>query len=124
MPARRSLLIGGLAAALPACSDKPREPVVLDTNHPYARAVGSKLAPIYPKAERNAGVQGRLLVAILVGARGELLDVQITRSSGSRALDAAVVDAVRRAAPFPPIPKEVAADRVTIRIPFLFRLAQ
>ncbi len=50
-----------------------------------------------PEAERRTL---KATVVIKLGAQGELLDVDLTRSSGNETFDAAVVGAVRRAAPF------------------------
>lgn len=44
-------------------------------------------APRYPRAEARAGVQGTVLLRILVGTDGRPLEVSIERSSGSRSLD-------------------------------------
>lgn len=52
------------------------------------------------RASANNDVQ----VAFTVSANGALGGLRIARSSGSAALDKAALDAVRRAAPFPPIP--------------------
>jgi protein TonB len=44
-------------------------------------------APRYPRDEARAGVQGRVVLRILVGIDGRPLEVTIDRSSGNRNLD-------------------------------------
>ncbi|MBX5482733.1 MAG: TonB C-terminal domain-containing protein [Myxococcaceae bacterium] len=46
----------------------------------------------------------RAEVAIRIGARGELLDVRIAKSSGNDLFDASVVSAAKKASPFGPPP--------------------
>jgi TonB family protein len=43
-------------------------------------------------------------VALRIGVRGELLDVQLAKSSGNQLFDDAVVGAIKKAAPFAPPP--------------------
>ncbi|MEO6102680.1 MAG: energy transducer TonB, partial [Pseudoxanthomonas sp.] len=44
-------------------------------------------APRYPREEARKGVQGRVLLRILVGIDGRPLEVSIDQSSGNRSLD-------------------------------------
>ena len=50
----------------------------------------------YPAMAKRLGQEGRVLVALRVDARGELVDVKVHRSSGHAILDKAAVDALRR----------------------------
>lgn len=63
-----------------------------------SRAVRRIPARDRKRAERDVHI------AFTVTAGGGLGGVSIARSSGSSALDSAAIAAVRRAAPFPPIP--------------------
>jgi protein TonB len=58
----------------------------------------------YPLAARLAGETGRVSVRFSVAPDGSVHSIALQRSSGHPALDAAALDAVRRAAPFPPSP--------------------
>lgn len=60
-----------------------------------------------PEAERRTL---RAEVAVRIGASGELLDVDITKSSGNELFDSAVIGAVKKAAPFTPPPEHLRAD--------------
>ncbi|MHB8562565.1 MAG: energy transducer TonB [Acidiferrobacteraceae bacterium] len=61
----------------------------------------------YPRAVRNAGLSGRLLIDVAINANGSLRNVHILRSSGSPVLDEAALRIVRRAAPFAPFPAAI-----------------
>lgn len=56
---------------------------------------------VYPRGSRD---EGRVRVAMVILPTGRLTSVSIERSSGSVSLDRAALDAVKRAAPFPPAP--------------------
>ncbi len=65
--------------------------------------------------------EGRVGVMFAVGQAGALLSASVTASSGSPALDAASLAAVRRAAPFPPVPDGSPAP-VTLTVSIQFRI--
>ena len=46
-------------------------------------------APYYPASWQDDGIQGRVRVAVLVGADGSVQDAKVVESSGYRALDRA-----------------------------------
>lgn len=75
----------------------------------------------YPAYERNAGIQGKVYVLVKVGPNGELVDVAVIKGL-SPSLDAAAINAVRKAGTW--IPGEVDGKRVSgsIRIPIVFKL--
>ena len=56
----------------------------------------------YPRSA--GGATGTALVRFTISAGGGLAGVSLVQSSGNPALDQAAVDAVTRAAPFPPPP--------------------
>lgn len=60
----------------------------------YNAAYLSNPAPEYPAAAKRNGIQGKVLVNVLVKADGTPASVKISRSSGSNNLDEAAVDAV------------------------------
>jgi len=53
-------------------------------------------APSYPRDALRRGETGEALLRIQVGADGNVGDIDLVRSSGSRSLDRAATDAVRR----------------------------
>lgn len=67
----------------------------------YASRVRARVAGRRPAGN---GVKGTVIISFSVGGSGGLGAARIVRSSGSGALDAAALQAVRGAAPFPPPP--------------------
>ncbi len=70
----------------------------------------------YPEEARRQKVYGKLQLTVSIKADGNLEDVEITRSSGSKVLDNAAVTIVRRAAPYAPFSADIRkkADVVVI----------
>lgn len=61
----------------------------------------------YPEAARTQKLYGKLQLTVSIRADGTLEDVEVTRPSGARILDAAAVAIVRQAAPYSPFPEEM-----------------
>jgi protein TonB len=59
-------------------------------------------------------------VAFTVSASGGVTAVRLAGSSGSAVLDKAALDAVRRAAPFPPIPEDAGRSSWSFTVPLVF----
>ena len=66
----------------------------------YAPAVdpsGQRLnPPRYPGKEQREGVGGTVMLRVTIDASGNVLDVQVERSSRNRNLDRAAIEAARR----------------------------
>jgi protein TonB len=60
----------------------------------------------YPDAARRRHLHGDVVLSVTIAADGQVRDVSINTSSGSRVLDDAAARIVHLAAPFPPIPRE------------------
>ncbi len=54
-----------------------------------------RVAPKYPRADARAGRTGTVVLLLEIDENGELRDVRVKRSSGSRTLDAAAIQAAR-----------------------------
>lgn len=63
---------------------------------------------------------GTVLIRFTVGPSGELLSREVKSSSGSQMLDDAAMAALDRAAPFPPMPQDVAHGPIEVQVPFKF----
>jgi len=61
----------------------------------------------YPEAARAKKLYGKLQLTVSIKSDGSLDNVEVTRSSGSKILDAAAVAIVREAAPYSPFPEEM-----------------
>lgn len=78
-------------------------------------------APAYPGSAMRRRESGEVLLHLQVGSNGRLRNVEILRSSGSRALDRAATQAVRRWR-FEPARRNGAAVDGTLQIPIQFTL--
>lgn len=65
--------------------------------------------------------EGLVRVGFSIGRAGDVAGVRIASSSGAAALDAAALVAVRRAAPFPPVPPGLNAP-VAMEVPIRFQI--
>jgi protein TonB len=81
-------------AAPPSPPAPPRETVVT-TEPVYNAAYLGNAKPRYPLIARRNGVEGTVLVKVLVSKEGRAAKVELERSSGSGALDTAALDAVK-----------------------------
>jgi periplasmic protein TonB len=83
-------------------------------------AYGENPAPTYPLAARRLGLEGVVLLTVMVGPDGRPLDVSVERSSGHAVLDESAVDTVRSRWRFVPARRDGApiASRVTVPIRF------
>ncbi|WP_164017827.1 TonB family protein [Pyxidicoccus trucidator] len=75
----------------------------------------------YPHQAAMAGIEGKLVVRISVGARGQVLGLHVLGYCPHYVLCEAAMKAVRDAAPFPPPPPEL-GGRVTVELPFNYHL--
>ena len=78
----------------------------------------------FPYVPKNTGVireEGTVLTRVTISRQGELLGVVMEKSSGLPSLDAGVMDTIRRASPYPPLPADIPGDRHTFQLPVSFR---
>ncbi|GMU46544.1 MAG: hypothetical protein AMXMBFR26_13260 [Porticoccaceae bacterium] len=76
----------------------------------------------YPTAAKKAKEQGVVLIHFSIDRNGNLLASSIKRSSGHAHLDQAALTTLARAAPFPPIPKFIEKDTLSIAVPIDYSL--
>lgn len=76
----------------------------------------------YPPRARRQGVTGAASVRFTVSASGSVSGVSVSGSSGYGVLDEEAVNAVHRAAPFPPIPKELNASSKSMSVTLKFEI--
>jgi periplasmic protein TonB len=72
------------------------------------------------KVNPRSRMAGTVMVHFTVGPDGSLISRTVERSSGSKVLDEAAVAALDRAAPFPPMPQNVAQGPIEVSVPFEF----
>ena len=78
----------------------------------------------FPYVPKNTGVireEGTVLTRVTISRQGQLLNVVMEKSSGLPSLDAGVMDTIRRASPYPPLPAEIAGNSHTFQLPVSFR---
>ena len=75
----------------------------------------------YPKSSRENSEEGLVVARITVARDGRLLDVAVARSSGYPTLDNALIEVIRQAAPYPPLPNDMPGDRHTFLLPLNYR---
>lgn len=101
-------------------------PVPLDTNDPRFRSYFStvrekiKATWTYPRAAGERGIEGEAVIEFRIGKDGRLVSARVWRSSGAAILDQYSTTAVQTAAPFPPLPDDVANDTLTILSTFRY----
>ncbi len=76
----------------------------------------------YPTQAATNGIEGTLELLITVDNQGELIDVDLRRTSGSDLLDFEAIQAVYRAAPFGSLTKHYPHEQLKIRAHFSYRI--
>ncbi len=99
----------------PGGGGPPRPPDLADLLAQIRRRI--EAAKRYPEAARREGIQGSVAVRFRVRADGQVEETEVVRSSGSRVLDEASVETIRRAAPFPPV-------RGWVQVPIAYTLSE
>ena len=86
-----------------------------------AAPVAGNPAPRYPRTARRRGIEGRLVLQVLVDATGAARSVEVFATSGHGLLDEAAIDAVRRWR-FVPGHRDGQAAPTLVRVPVTFKL--
>lgn len=81
-----------------------------------------ELVWVYPSEAAQRGLHGQVLVKFIIMPDGKVSKVQVLESSGYNVLDAAIIDAIRSAAPFAPLPKGFHKDRLIVKGAFTYIL--
>ena len=104
----------GNGSALSACWDAA-----------WAMAVRDRIGHFfyYPERASRGHVTGVVRVRMVVRHDGRLDLVEVYTSSGSRVLDSAATDMVRKAQPLPAIPERMHADKIDAEMPIGFGLS-
>ncbi len=76
----------------------------------------------YPAAARRARAGGTAVVAFAINKQGRVSGVRLKRRSGNASIDREVLAMVRRAAPFPPIPRNIGRSRLSLSLPVRFSI--
>lgn len=129
------------ATPRPQRDPAPRKPVAEPqqkpaTAQPPAQAAAPSISPdqwqsqvlrrldqrkVYPRAARDRGESGAVVISFAVDAGGRVTSVGVARSSGFSTLDQAAIETARRASPLPRPPAGFAGQSLSATIRFTLR---
>jgi len=101
-------------------SNTGRKDILQDYLNEIKQKIESKKK--YPEAARNAGIEGRSGIHIIITKDGQLEDLKIYESSGSEILDNAALQSVRDALPFPQIPESLGREKIELKFYQVFKI--
>jgi protein TonB len=76
----------------------------------------------YPASARLNGLEGRVVLKVVIRADGELADVSVAKSSGHAILDAAAMEAVKLACPLH-MKQQIGPPQIVVSLPIVYSLA-
>lgn len=90
----------------------------------YQRSVLAKVYQNikYPSAAQRRNREGSLRVAISIGADGNLVNTSIVQNARFASFDDSAIKAIKKAAPFDPLPAGTLEIPMVLEIPVLFKL--
>lgn len=77
----------------------------------------------YPEWARRRGFEGVVRVEFTIRQEGEVEEVRIVDSSDYRMLDKAALATIKRASPFPKLPRDL-GEKLKITVPIVYRLLE
>lgn len=91
-------------------------------NRGYMRMLKERVEDIwkYPKEAARKGLSGDLYMKFTIKKDGRLGEVELLRTSGHRELDEAAMNAIKKAAPFWPLPDDWDKDALEIKGHFIY----
>ncbi len=81
-----------------------------------------ELTWVYPSSAVRQGLQGEVRLEFKIEKDGRMTRIRVLSSSGYEILDRAIVDAIKLAAPFAPLPKSMAKDSLVVTATFRYVL--
>lgn len=76
----------------------------------------------YPKRARRLKREGNVIIDFTIHRDGKINQIQVQNSSGTKMLDKAAVDAIKRLGQFKPIPDKIPRDSWALEIPITYAL--
>ena len=77
----------------------------------------------YPRRARRAGLEGTVLLEIVLDDQGRIIDIRVAQSSGHRILDDAARSAVAALGAVPSPPGELQWRSQAVQVPFVYSLS-
>lgn len=90
----------------------------------YARAIKEKIQPNwkYPTEARKKRMEGKLMLLFTLVSSGDVVRVDIQKTSGHNLLDQEARRAILGSAPFPPFPDHIAFKKLHIKAEFDYKI--
>lgn len=89
--------------------------------HPIGGFGAIQRALRYPEIARKAGIEGRVIVQVLVSEKGEVVDTRVIKSLGHSGMDEAAINAIKSVKWKPALQRDKPV-KVWVAIPVIFRL--
>jgi periplasmic protein TonB len=107
--------------ATPPVATRPSPPASIPSAAAsWQQLLVARLARLQRYPPQARGVQGVVSLAFSIDRRGNIVSSRIVKSSGAALLDAEALDLIKRAAPFPPPPAEIADSELSFIVPIRF----
>jgi protein TonB len=129
---------------VPQASDNPEAPTIgpntdfgelkpditaptIETNVPFARVerkprLVREVVPDYPEMARAAGIEGKVIVSMVVDTLGNVASAEICASSGNASLDRAAIEAAYKSGFTPGYQRDRPVVVRNVILPFNFKL--
>ncbi len=78
----------------------------------------------FPEKGAVQGISGSPTLEVTISASGQLAEVFVRNSSGSKIVDQAALNILRRAAPFDPFPEAIRVDYDTLRFAYKWQFSE
>ena len=78
----------------------------------------------FPERGAIAGITGSPTLEVTISASGQLAEVIVRNSSGSKIVDQAALNILRRAAPFDPFPETIRVDYDTLQFAYKWQFSE
>ena len=78
----------------------------------------------FPEKGAMQGITGSPTLEVTISASGQLAEVIVRSSSGSKLVDQAALNILRRAAPFDPFPEAIRVDYDTLRFAYKWKFSE
>jgi len=90
-----------------------------DNWEPYMQYVEHKIKSSWTSPVEKVSKQ--IVTKITIAKNGELLDIKIIKSSDNKHVDESAISAIRKSAPFKPLPKKYKGDSIPIEFTFDYK---
>jgi len=77
---------------------------------------------IYPEIARKSGIEGRVVLQVIIGSKGEVGEIKVIKSLGLQAMDEAAINAIRSVEWLPARQRDKPVS-VLIAVPIIFSLS-